>query len=105
MPAQKFTNQNFEEEVLKSDKPVLVDFFAEWCGPCQQMGPVIDELAKEFEGKAKIGKVNIDENREIAEKYGIMSIPAIFVFKDGKVVEQFVGAQVKEKLVEALNRK
>lgn len=91
----EFTDQNFDQEVIKSDKPVLVDFWAPWCGPCQMMGPVIDELATEMEGKMKIGKVNVDENPEISSKYEIMSIPALKVFKGGKVVREFVGAQNK----------
>jgi len=99
----EFTDQNFDQEVLKSDKPVLVDFWAPWCGPCQMMGPIIEELAKEMEGKAKIGKMNVDENSRIASEYGIMSIPALKIFKNGKVVKEFVGAQSKDALKEALN--
>jgi len=91
----EFTDKNFEAEVIKNDKPVLVDFWAPWCGPCQMMGPIIDELATEMEGKMKIGKVNVDENPEISGKYEIMSIPALKVFKDGKVVREFIGAQNK----------
>lgn len=98
-----FTNQNFDQEVLKSDKPVLVDFWAPWCGPCQIMGPVIDELAKEMEGKAKVGKLNVDENSQTSSEYGIMSIPALKIFKGGKVVKEFVGVQSKDALEEALN--
>jgi len=93
--AMEFTDQNFEAEVIKSDKMVLVDFWAPWCGPCQMMGPIIDELAKELEGKVKIGKVNVDENQEVSSKYEIMSIPALKVFKDGKVIKDFVGVQNK----------
>jgi len=93
-----FTDQNFEIEVLKSEKPVLVDFWAPWCGPCQVMGPIIEELAKEVEGKIKIGKMNVDENPKIAEEYAIMSIPSLKVFKGGKVVKEFVGLQAKESL-------
>ena len=100
--AMEFTDQNFEQEVVKSDKPVLVDFWAPWCGPCQMMGPIIDELAKEMEGKAKIGKVNVDENNNIAATYNIMSIPALKVFQGGKVVKEFVGVQAKETLAKAL---
>ena len=99
---KEFTNQNFEEEVLKSDVPVLVDFWAPWCGPCQMMGPVIEELAKETGNQAKVGKLNVEENREIASQYGIMSIPAIKIFKDGKVAKEFVGVQNKETLAEEL---
>jgi len=95
--AMQFTKDNFEAEVLKSDKITLVDFWAPWCGPCQLMGPVIDELAEEAKD-FKIGKVNVDENQETAVAYGVMSIPTIKIFKDGKVVKEFVGVQAKEKL-------
>jgi len=95
--AIEFTKENFEAEVLKSDKPVLVDFWAPWCGPCQMMGPVIEELSIEMT-TAKIGKLNVDEHPDIAQTYGIMSIPTLKVFKDGKVVKEFVGAQAKDKL-------
>lgn len=105
MAEVKFTDQNFEEEVIKSNVPVLVDFWAPWCGPCQMMGPVIEELAKEYEGKAiKIGKLNVDENPTMAEKHGIMSIPALKVFKAGQVVNEMVGAQAKEGLKEILDK-
>lgn len=102
--AMQFTDQNFEGEVLKSDKPVLVDFWAAWCGPCQLMGPIVEELAKELEGKYKIGKLNVDENRETASKYGIMSIPTLIIFKDGKEAKQLVGLQNKESLKEELEK-
>jgi thioredoxin 1 len=102
--AQQFTDQNFDQEVLKSDKPVLVDFWAPWCGPCQAMGPVIDELAKEFEGKVKVGKLNVDENGVKAQEFGIMSIPSLKIFKDGKVAKEFTGMQSKDVLVEELNK-
>lgn len=102
--AQEFKDDNFEAEVLKSEKPVLVDFWAPWCGPCQVMGPIIEELAKEMEGKIKIGKLNVDENPRIAEEYAIMSIPSIKVFKGGKVVKEFTGLQAKESLKGELER-
>ena len=89
----KFTDQNFDQEVIKSDVPVLVDFWAPWCGPCQMMGPVIEELAKEIGEKAKVGKINVDENAKISEKYGIMSIPSIKIFRNGKIVKEFIGVQ------------
>jgi len=90
------TDKNFEEEVLNSKIPVLVDFWAEWCGPCRMTGPVIDELAKEYEGKIKVGKVNVDENQQTASKYSVMSIPTILLFKDKEVVKTMVGYQTKE---------
>ncbi|MBD3281481.1 thioredoxin [Candidatus Uhrbacteria bacterium] len=93
-----FTDDNFEQEALKAGEPVLVDFWAPWCGPCQMMAPVVDELAAEYEGKVKIGKLNVDENQVIAGKYGIMSIPTMLLFKDGAVAEQFVGGMSKEDL-------
>lgn len=100
--AMQFTDANFEEEVLKSDVPVLVDFWAPWCGPCQILGPTIDELAAEATG-VKIGKLNVDENPGTASKYGIMSIPSLKVFKDGKIVSELVGVQSKEILEGTLN--
>lgn len=102
--AQEFTDQNFEAEVIKNDKPVLVDFWAPWCGPCQVMGLIIEELAKDLEGKVKIGKMNVDENPVTAEEYAIMSIPSLKIFKGGKVVKEFVGLQAKESLKEELEK-
>lgn len=102
--AIEFTDQNFDQEVIKSDKPALVDFWAPWCGPCQMMGPIISELAKEMEGKAKVGKMNVDEQPETAQKYGIMSIPSLKIFKGGQVVKEFVGVQNKDVLKEALEK-
>ena len=90
------TEQNFEGEVLKSDLPVLVDFWAPWCGPCQTAGPVIEELAKEYEGKIKVGKLNVDENPKMAQKYGIMSIPTVIIFKNGQEIRRQVGFLGKE---------
>lgn len=95
--AVEFTKDNFEAEVSKSDVPVLVDFWAPWCGPCQLMGPVIEELAQEVTG-SKIGKLNVDEHPEIAEQFGIMSIPTIKVFKSGQVVKEYIGVQAKDLL-------
>ena len=91
----KFTSADFEKEVLQSDKPVLVDFFADWCGPCKMMAPVVEQLAEELEGKAKVGKLNIDENMDIAEKYRVMNIPTFLIFKDGQEKERIVGAVSK----------
>jgi len=99
-----FTDQNFEQEVIKSDKPALVDFWAPWCGPCQVMGPIIEELAKEFEGKIKIGKMNVDENPVVAQKYEIMSIPCLKIFKSGQVIKEFIGVQAKETLKAELSK-
>ena len=100
--ALEFTDKNFEELVLKSDKPVLVDFWATWCGPCRAIAPVIDELHEELSGKALIGKVNVDENSEIPSKYGVRNIPTLLFFKNGEVVDKAVGNQQKAKLLEIL---
>ena len=100
----RFTNENFEKEVLKSDPPVLVDFYADWCGPCKMMGPVVEKLADEYDKKAKVGKVNIDEEELLAAKYGVMSIPCFVIIKDGKVVDQSLGAMPKEALEEKLKK-
>ena len=101
--AMEFNKDNFEE-ILKSEQPVLVDFWAPWCGPCQMMGPIIEELSSEMGEKAKIGKVNTDENPAIAEKYGIMSIPTIIIFKKGEIAKQMIGVQSKENLKEELSK-
>lgn len=98
-----FTDQNFEEEVLKSQEPVLVDFWAPWCGPCKMQGPIIQDLAQSMEGKsAKIGKLNVDENQETTGKLQIVSIPTLLIFKGGQVVEQMVGVQDKNTLAQKL---
>ena len=91
-----FTDQNFEQEVLQSKTPVLVDFWAVWCGPCQIVGPIVEELATEYNGKLKVGKMNVDENQVTPGKYNIMSIPSLLVFKNGEVVKTMIGAQSKE---------
>ena len=93
---QKFTDDNFEQEVLKSDLPVLVDFYADWCGPCKMLGPIVEEIAKEYEGKWKIGKCNVDDAPKTAAKYGIQSIPSLLYFKDGQVVNMSMGFQTKD---------
>lgn len=101
--AIEFTDSNFESEVLNSDQPVLVDFWAEWCGPCRMVGPVVEEIAGEYEGKAKIGKVDVDVNPEVSMKYGIRSIPSLLIFKNGEVVDQIVGAVPKSHLTKQLD--
>ena len=101
---KEFTTDNFETEVIQSAKPVLVDFWAEWCGPCRQIAPVVDEVASEYEGRAVVGKVNIDHHPDIASQYGIRSIPNLLIFSDGKVQQQIVGAVGKGELSEAINK-
>lgn len=95
----KLSSENFEKEVLKSEKPVLVDFYADWCGPCNAMAPVIEELATELDGKAKVGKINVDENSDIAVEYNVMSIPTLIIFKNGKEEKRLVGLRDKEELL------
>lgn len=99
----EFTDTNFSTEVLSSAEPVLVDFWAPWCGPCRQIAPMIDQLASENQQTVKIGKVNVDDNPKISQEYGIMSIPTLMIFKGGKVTDRFVGAQPKGRLQEALD--
>ena len=101
MSVLTITKENFEAEVLNSDKPVLVDFWASWCGPCMMQGPVLDEMAGEYDN-IKIGKINIDEQQELAIKYGVMSIPTLMFFKDGKPTDTLVGLRSKEQLAQSL---
>jgi len=98
------TEENFKEEVLESDLPVLVDFWASWCGPCQIVGPIVEEIAKEYEGRLKVGKLNVDEGRNIASQYRIMSIPTLMIFKGGEVVDQIIGALPKPALDEKIKQ-
>ena len=99
----QFTDSNFEAEVIKSDKPVLVDFWAEWCQPCRALAPTIDQLASDFDGKIKVGKVDTDSNLNTAVKYGIQAIPTVIVFKGGQPVKRFTGLQSKSEFTSALN--
>lgn len=100
----KFTEANFEKEVLESEIPVLVDFYADWCGPCKMMGPVVDKMAEKFEGKMKIGKLNVDDDGAIAQKYRVASIPTFIIFKGGEPVANYLGAMSAESLEEKLNQ-
>jgi thioredoxin 1 len=102
--ALQFTDSNFQTEVISSDKLSVIDFWAEWCGPCRAIGPVIEELSKEYDGKVKVGKVNVDENPQISMNYGITSIPAILFVKGGKVVDKLVGAQPKGNFVKKIEQ-
>ncbi len=102
MSVLKLTSQNYETEVLKADKPVIVDFYANWCGPCRTMGPIIEEIAQEKGQELKVGKVNVDENQELAMQYGVMSIPTILVLKEGKVEKTFVGVREKSEILKAI---
>jgi thioredoxin 1 len=101
--ALELNDSIFEEKVLKSDKPVLVDFWAEWCGPCRMVGPIIDELSKDFEGKAVVGKIDVDANQEFAAKYGVRNIPTVLLFKDGELVSRQVGVAPKKTYEDAIN--
>ncbi len=101
--ALEITDSNFQNEVIKSDKPVMIDFWAEWCGPCKRIAPLVDEVAKEFEGKAKVGKFNVDDNQDVPAKYGIRSIPALLFFHGGELYDQIIGVTTKDKIVQKLN--
>ncbi len=102
MSVLKINEGNFEEEVLKSEKMVLIDFYADWCGPCRMMSPIIDEIAEELKESVKVGKINVDENQELAIKYDVMSIPTIIIFKNGMPVKTFLGVTDKNEILENL---
>ena len=102
MSVLKITSENYKEEVLNSEKPVLIDFYADWCGPCRMMSPIIDEIAVQLGEKVKVGKVNVDENQDLAMEYGVMSIPTIVIIKDGEISKTFVGVRDKNEILEAL---
>ena len=101
--ALEITDSNFEETVLNSDKPVLVDFWAAWCGPCRMVGPIIDEISEEYEGKAVVGKVDIDSNQQYAAQFGVRNIPTVLVFKNGELVDRKVGVSSKNDYAQALD--
>ncbi len=103
MKAITITDENFDQEVLRSDKPVLIDFWATWCGPCKMIAPIVEELVDEYEGKAKIGKLDVDNNQQTAIKFGVRSIPTILIFKDGKLKDTIIGAVPKVQIVHKLN--
>ncbi len=105
MAALHLNDKNFETEVLKSSLPVLVDFWAEWCGPCKMMNPIVEEIANDFKGQLKVAKVNVDDSQDLAAQFNIMSIPTLLLFKEGKPVEQIIGAMSKDQLVSRIKGK
>ena len=102
MAVLKITQENFQEEVTKSNIPVIIDFYADWCGPCKMMSPIIDNIAEELGESVKVGKVNIDDNKDLAMQFGIMSIPTVIIFKEGKTEKTFVGLRDKEEILNGL---
>lgn len=104
MSVLKITSENYEEEVLNSKEKVLIDFYADWCGPCKMMAPVVEEVANELEGKLKVGKVNVDENQDLAMDYNVMTIPTILLIKEGEVKKSFIGVTDKSEILEAIRQ-
>ena len=102
MSVLRITSNNFEKEVIKTEEPVIIDFYADWCGPCKMMSPIIDSIAEEI-NNAKVGKINVDESQDLATRYNVMSIPTIIIFKDGKPYKKFVGVTSKENILNELN--
>ena len=102
MSVLKITSENYKKEVLESDKKVLIDFYADWCGPCRMMSPIIEEISEELENNIKVGKINVDENQELAMEYGVMSIPTLVIIDKGQVIKSFVGVRDKNEIKEAL---
>ena len=102
MSVLKITRENYKKEVLESDKKVLIDFYADWCGPCRMMSPIIEEISEELENNIKVGKINVDENQELAMEYGVMSIPTLVIIDKGQVIKSFVGVRDKNEIKEAL---
>ena len=102
MEILKLNQENFENEVIKSEKPVLIDFYADWCGPCKMMSPIIDSIVEELGETIKVGKINVDENQELAEKYQVMSIPTILIIKNGEIAQKFVGVTDKDRIINEL---
>ena len=103
MKPVEITDDNFETEVIKSDKPVLIDFWAVWCGPCKLIAPIVEEIAVEYDGKVKVGKLDVDSNQQTSIKFGVRSIPTVLIFKDGKLKETIIGAVPKKNIVDKLN--
>jgi len=102
MKPMEMTDSNFQQEVISSDRPVLVDFWAEWCAPCKMIAPIVEELAHEYDGKLKVGKVDVDSNQQVSMQFGVRSIPTLLIFKSGKVVDQVIGAVPKRLLAEKI---